>query len=462
MKRTALALIDGEHYPPVVKEALRQAATEYDFRAAVFLGGTEKIRAAEMASAAAQEYGLPVLFGEDWRKTLVSALEQFAPEVVVDLSDEPVLGYEKRFRLISETLARNVQYVGPDFHFSPPPHDRLCSSPSLAVIGTGKRVGKTAISAYVAQTIEEAAGTAGQPGDRAPAVVVVAMGRGGPAPPEVVDGRVASLGAAELLRISRQGRHAASDHFEDASLAKVVAVGCRRCGGGLAGSPFFSNFAEGVRLANSLRPGFLILEGSGAALPPVASDVRMLVVGANQTTAEVEGYLGAYRVLVSDAVILSMAEEPLASAAKVRAMRETVRKIKPGLPVVPVVYRPRPRADVEGRRVAFFSTAPAPQMEKLTAYLAERWGCRVELASSRLADRQALREALSDPAMDRVEMVLTEIKAAAIDVVVEEAERRGLPVVFVANVPMEAEGTEPGALAELTAKLVGLARERFE
>ena len=39
--------------------------------------------------------------------------------------------------------------------------------------------------------------------------------------------------------------------------------------------------------------------------------------------------------------------------------------------------------------------------------------------------------------MDRVDTVVTEIKAAAIDVVAEEAAARGLPVVFVDNVPVE-------------------------
>ena len=85
--------------------------------------------------------------------------------MVVDLSDEPVLGYEQRFRLISESLARNVGYLGPDFHFSPASSERLCASPSLSIIGTGKRVGKTAISGYVARVLQEVVtGPDGQPG----------------------------------------------------------------------------------------------------------------------------------------------------------------------------------------------------------------------------------------------------------------------------------------------------------
>ena len=65
-------------------------------------------------------------------------------------------------------------------------------------------------------------------------VIVVAMGRGGPPEPELIAGG-ARLGPAELLAASRAGRHAASDCYEDAVLAGVTAIGCRRCGGGLAG-----------------------------------------------------------------------------------------------------------------------------------------------------------------------------------------------------------------------------------
>ena len=52
MKRSAVALIDGEHYPPVVVDALRQAADRFEFRAALFLGGAEKIKAGDLESKA--------------------------------------------------------------------------------------------------------------------------------------------------------------------------------------------------------------------------------------------------------------------------------------------------------------------------------------------------------------------------------------------------------------------------
>jgi cyclic 2,3-diphosphoglycerate synthetase len=457
MRLSAVALIDGEHYPVVVVDALRQMGARFEFKAAVFLGGAEKIMACDLESGAKETYGLPVVFDSDMSRGLARAIETYGPQVVVDLSDEPVLGYLQRFRLISESLARNVGYLGSDFHFNPVTLDRLCASPSLSVIGTGKRVGKTAISGFVVRVLQEV--VTGRGGS--PAVVVVAMGRGGPAQPELVDGRGGRLTVADLLALSRQGRHAASDHFEDALLSRVATIGCRRCGGGMAGEPFVSNVAEGVRLANTLAPGLIVLEGSGAALPPVASDVRMLVAGAHQPVETVAGHLGAYRVLVSDAVVLTMAEEPLASPEKVRELTQAIQAIKPGIVSIPVVLRPRPLEDVAGRRVAFFSTAPASQEEALCRYIEERWGGRVQLFSSNLADRKALRADFERSAMAGVEAVLTEIKAAAIDVVAEEASARGLPVIPVDNLPVEVAPAREGLLRQVVEQLAKDANERF-
>src|SRR5439155_19751646 len=148
-----------------------------------------------------------------------------AAEVVVDLSDEPVLGPVERMRWISRALAAGLPYVGADFRFDPPAFEPF-PLPSIAVIGTGKRVGKTAVTAHLARLLAR---------DRD--VVVVAMGRGGPPEPELV---TSPPTVEQLVERSRAGRHAASDHLEIAALAQVPTIGCRRAGGGLAGAVFTS------------------------------------------------------------------------------------------------------------------------------------------------------------------------------------------------------------------------------
>jgi cyclic 2,3-diphosphoglycerate synthase len=166
-------------------------------------------------------------------------------------------------------------------------------------------------------------------------------------------------------------------------------------------------------------------------------------------------------VLVSDAVVVSMAEEPLADRHRVDALLEEMRGVKPGLRTVATVFRPKPDRLVEGMKVAFFSTAPPAQEGRLRRYLEERWGCRVVMYSCHLSDRSALRADLERPEMRDVEVVMTEIKAAAIDVVAEEADRRGLEVVFVDNEPIEVAPNQAGDLQELCRRLAELTSERW-
>ena len=465
----AVVLIDGEHYPPVVVDALAQLGTRFTFLAAVFLGGAEKLDSRDPTATARETYGLPVYFaggaGGEVTDVLAEVINAYKPQTVVDVSDEPVVGYRERFRLISHALARNVSYEGSDFRFAPPKLEHLATNPSLSIIGTAKRVGKTALSGFAARTIHKHLSLMreGRPLDPGRGgVVIVPMGRGGPSAPEVIHGAGRALEAGDLLEWSRAGRHAASDHFEDAALSRVTTVGCRRCGGGMAGEPFVSNVAEGARVANSLLPTLTIFEGSGAAIPPVATDARLLVAGAHQPLEYVAGYLGTYRVLLSDAVVLAMAEEPLAEVEQVRRMVAEIDVIKPGIPVIPAVFRPQPLKDVAGRSVAFFSTAPQVQEGVLRRHLEETCGCRVVAFSSNLSDRGRLRTDLERDDVRGAEVFLTEIKAAAIDVVAEEAEARGVETVFVDNIPLEADPSRRGELADMCRELAGRAMERFE
>jgi len=460
----ALALIDGEHYPPVVADALHELSGSYQFLAAAFLGGTEKVGGDPVASGA-EVYGLPVVGGPDPVTALQAAIDRYHPDVVVDVSDEPVVGYPLRFRLISHALARNVAYEGSDFRFTPPRLERLSTIPSVSVIGTAKRVGKTAISGYVARTLDsfagETAGLTAPGGSGGGGVVVVAMGRGGPAHPEFIDGGGVPLESADLLAWSRMGRHAASDYVEDAVLSRVTTIGCRRCGGGLAGAPFVSNVAEGALLANTLGARLVVFEGSGASIPPVATDARLLVVGAHQPRDHIVGYLGTYRVLMSDVVVVTMAEPPMAEKAAVRALMDELHEIRPDMPVIPVVFRPRPVSSVQGRRVACFSTAPPAQAPLLRRHLEEHHGCTLVAWSGNLSDRRALERDMRSPEVLAAEVFLTEIKAAAIDMVVEEAQRRAVPVVFTDNEPREVAPARDGALADVCHRLADLAKERF-
>ena len=368
----ALVLIDGEHYAPVVRDAL--AALPYDVVGVLLVGGTEKLTDAD-------DYGVP----------LVDALDAVEADVVVDLSDEPVLGPRERLLWASRSLALGLPYAGADFRFDPPQLHPL-QVPSLAVIGTGKRIGKTAVAGHVARVLAR---------DRR--VVVVAMGRGGPPEPELVE---SPPSLDDLLALARSGRHAASDHLETAALAGVPTVGCRRAGGGLAGATFDSNVLEGAALAAELDPELLLFDGSGAAVPPVASDARILVTNGQH---DVRAGLNAYRVLVSDLVVDTGGAD-----------RDAIASIA-DVPVVAAELRLRPAEPLQGRRTAVFTTGPAP-VGHLDAELVH--------VSRNLARRDLLGEELANVDAD---VYLVELKAAAIDVVAEAAVAGGARVVLAAN-----------------------------
>ena len=388
----ALVISDGEHYAPVVRNAVE--ALPYEVVALWLAGGSEKLRGGE-------DYGVPVV------DSLEAAIAELEPELVVDLSDEPVLGPRERFRVASRVLALGLPYVGPDFRFDPPPLAPF-ALPALSIVGTGKRVGKTAVTGHVARLLAL---------DRD--VVVVAMGRGGPAEPEVAEVQPT---VDRLVELSREGRHAASDYLETAALAGVVTIGCRRCGGGFAGAPGASNVLEGAALAAERGPELVIFDGSGAAIPPVETDARVLVTSTRQPREVVTGYLNAYRILVSDLVVLTGGiDDELVHA---------IHQVKE-VPVVPVELRPRPAAPVLGRRVAFFTTAPADAHAALERHLRDELGAEVVLVSGNLARREALREDVARAG--DADVYLVEIKAAAIDVVVEAALERGVEVVFADN-----------------------------
>lgn len=390
-------MIDGEHYASVVRDALVELPAT--IVAAVLVGGTEKLRGGE-------HYGVPLV------ASLEEAIAAFEPDVVIDLSDEPVLGPPARFRLAARALALGVPYEGADFRLDPPRFEAI-DTPSIAVIGTGKRVGKTAVTGHVARTLAR---------DRE--IVVVAMGRGGPAEPELVELRPT---VADLLERSRAGRHAASDHLETAALTGLPTVGCRRCGGGLAGAVGISNVLAGVRLAAELEPDLIVLDGSGAAIPPIAADRRILVVGAHQDPAVATGYLNPYRALLADLVVVAMSEDGVEHRELAVAFAGLTR---PGVPVVRAVLRPRPLDDVRGRRIAFFGTAPPAQHPRIAVHLEAAFGAEVVHVSGNLSDRAALRDELAHLDAD---VIVVEIKAAAVDVVAEEASRLGIPVVLAGN-----------------------------
>jgi cyclic 2,3-diphosphoglycerate synthetase len=443
-----LVLVDGEHYPPVVVDAIAALRLRYPdatVAGAALVGGTEKV------GASWPDIGVRMVTGDTPDQALLTGLASMDPDLVVDLADEPVMEPRTRLRLVARSLAAGVPYEGAGFRIDAPPRPRLATKPTVAVIGTGKRTGKTAVSASLARTLRHAG--------RSP--VVVTMGRGGPPEPEEVDPATFDLTPAGLAALAASGRHAASDHFEGAVMSGAATVGTRRCGGGLAGAPAHDNFGAGVALANGRPEQLMVLEGSGQCIPPVHADSTILVVPFNADPELVTGYLGLYRLLLTDLIVVTIGATSLAVSSLRASFEGQVGRLVQGVSahprIVRVTLRPTPLAPISGRRVFFATTAPPSARAHLAAHLEHEHGARVIGSSHNLANRSQL-EADLEGAGD-ADALVVELKAAAIDVAVNLALQKGIDVIFCDNRVETVSGD--GTFEELAVEMADLAGQRF-
>ncbi|HJS25533.1 MAG TPA: 2,3-diphosphoglycerate synthetase [Actinomycetota bacterium] len=434
-----LVLVDGEHYPPVTRWGI-EIARERGFEPvlAMLLGGTEKLSAGGLP-----DVGVPIRRVSGSRASaLAEAIEGAQPEGILDLSDEPIVDYRERMELAAVALARGVSYLGPDFRLDPPFDEPPIPVPTLAVIGTGKRTGKTAITGAVARVAAE----------RALDPVVVAMGRGGPAEPQVAEPGTVTL--ETLFERVRRGEHAASDYLELAVTSGVTTVGARRAGGGLGGRPMATNVREAAEVAAGLGAGIVIVDGSGTAVPSMPWDAGILVVPATLPPEYLGGYLGPLRLLLSDLVVVTMAHSP-AGLENIPILRSHVERLHADARLIVTDFEPQPLGELQGRDVFFTTTAPEAVAERQVALLERSHGCRVVGWSARLADRAGLSQDLDGA--EAYDVLLTEIKAAAVEVASDRAVAAGAQVIFTDNVAVAVEGDDlPAAFAET----IDLARER--
>jgi cyclic 2,3-diphosphoglycerate synthetase len=341
-------------------------------------------------------------------------------------------------------LSKGTPYLGADFRLDPPIEGPPLDVPTLAVIGTGKRTGKTAIAGAVAR---RAVALGLEP-------ILVAMGRGGPPEPTVA--QAGSITIQRLLELLRAGHHAASDYLEDAVTTGVTTVGARRAAGGRAGKPYTSTVREAAELAAARRPDLVILEGSGAAVPPVPWDAGILVVPASAPPEYLGGYLGPYRLLLTDLVVVTMGAGPDPGSQNLSELCSFAQRPQGGPRPIVTDFVPEPLADVTGRRVFFATTAPRHVASRQVRHLEDAHGCEVVGWSARLADRAGLAEDLD--AAHGYDVLLTELKAAAVAIGVERALSRGAEVVFVDNRAVVVSG--PPDLDRALREVIDLARAR--
>ncbi|MGB0889389.1 MAG: hypothetical protein ACPGWS_03805 [Solirubrobacterales bacterium] len=397
----AIVLIDGEHQPAVVADALAQLSVEHEIAGVAFLGGEEKVSSAVLENPATV-YGYDLVRGETPLAALRTALATIPADVAIDLSDEPIADASESLRLAGVVLAAGLSYRAPGMELSAlRPSNSSFAGPKIAVVGTAKRTGKTAVCGHLAQLM---VGAGASP-------AIVSMGRGGPAEPQLA---IPPIGIEQLLELAAGGAHAASDYLEDATLANVPTVGCRRVGGGVSGATHQTNFAAGAELAAAIADvDALLFEGSGATIPPVLADATITIAG---DVEQAQRGIGPARVAAADLVLVRGATDD--EVAQVRTMTEAVvssfRMVS-----APAVMPPA------GARVAAFTTG-ATELD----------GLEPLLMSSNLARRDALEDDLGNAERAGCDHFLVEIKAAAIDTVARRATEIGASIGFIGNRPV--------------------------
>ena len=250
--RPVIALIDGEHHPAAVRDALDRPRRESRAgrRGLLRRRGEARRRARSTSTTAGRS-----------RPTRSTALRRLAPggrRRVVDLADEPVLPPSAQAaRWPRSRCTSGLRYEAPGLRLDPP----ALRAGRLRRAEAGRDRHR---QAHRQDRGGRALGrrccaSAGRPGDRLHGPRRARPSRAWPRP---------DTGARRPARDRRARRHAASDYLEDAVLAGVRTVGCRRVGGGLAGAPAESNVPAGRRArGRRCAPGRDHLRGLGLLHP---------------------------------------------------------------------------------------------------------------------------------------------------------------------------------------------------
>jgi predicted GTPase len=87
--------------------------------------------------------------------------------------------------------------------------------------------------------------------------------------------------------------------------------------------------------------------------------------------------LSPFRLLTSDAVVVTMAEEPVLSTETISALASQLSEFARDVPIVRTVFRPAPLGGVSGRKIFFATTASERVAAVLRRHLEEVHGATV-------------------------------------------------------------------------------------
>jgi cyclic 2,3-diphosphoglycerate synthetase len=193
-------------------------------------------------------------------------------------------------------------------------------------------------------------------------------------------------------------------------------------------------------MTNDLNTNLIAIEGSGSAIPPIKTDKNIVLVGANQPIETLTEYFGPFRIKLADLIIITMCDEQICSKEKLDNLLKEINEMNPDAEIIPTIFRPHPVEDIENKNILFATTAPESVQALLKEYLEDNFKCNVVAISSNLSNRPLLQQDIENN-IDNVDIMLTELKAAAVDVATKDALNKGLDVVYCDNIPIPINDT---------------------
>lgn len=406
--KRVIFLIDGEHQVAVTTAAVAHYVKKYSiaYVGCVFAGGYEKVQ----FGAAINILGKLANFAENKRK-IIDALTSEDADIVVDLSDEPILTSKERLEIAAGCLATGVSYLAGETLFSAPVFEKWSTHPSIGIFGTGKRIGKTAVGVWFVRQLM----------NRNLRPVVVSMGRGGPETPELARQNVDE---DYLLDLVDSGRHAASDYLENAFFNDVPAIGTRRCGGGFFGAIAYHGLEDAINLANDVESDIAVIEGSGASLIPHRNDANLLIVGLRKGMGDLFGYTTPLRILLADAILVTLTGTD-GESDELEKFRAYVNGIKPELRIWSAHLTPQSRRSWKGLRALVVTTHRID-----SGLLRDELELEQVEVHATLGNRAQTTELLQNRARE-FDVILTELKSSGVDTVLRMCRKLGVSCDFL-------------------------------
>jgi cyclic 2,3-diphosphoglycerate synthetase len=115
--------------------------------------------------------------------------------------------------------------------------------------------------------------------------------------------------------------------------------------------------------------------------------------------------------------------------------------------------------DITGKNVLFATTAPDSIKSVLVDHLENEYGCNVVGTTPHLSNRPLLQKDI-EKYIDEADVMLTELKAAAVDVATKDSLEAGLEVVYCDNIPIVID-EKYGSLSEAIIEVVDRSIEAF-